>query len=160
MEDVQIGDEVKVGPATFSRVFMFTHKMADTTNAFVSLTTVSGAQVDLTSGHYIYANDALVAASTVSVGDVLRLGDGTYSTVEKVSAGQFAGLYNPQTVSGDVVVNGVISSTYTTAVEPTFAHAILAPLRAFSRAVGFEMTALESGGGALTGLAPRGQAAL
>ena len=157
MAELSIGDMVKVGFNEFSRVFMFTHKMADEAHTFVSLKTESGALLKLTSGHYLYANGALVAAKTVSVGDVLTLGNGETSAVAAVGTVDGTGLFNPQTVNGNVVVNGVVSSTYTTAVEPSFAHAILAPFRILNR-FGFSVTALESGGGVLADVAPRGQA--
>lgn len=156
MSDVSVGDMVKVGVNKFSRVFMFTHKMADTTNAFVELKTASGAELSLTSGHYLYINGALGAAKTVKNGDELRLGNGDVTTVVSVDSAQRAGLFNPQTVSGNIVVSGVLASTYTTAVEPTFAHAILSPFRMLA-SLGLSFASLESGGGALADMAPRGQ---
>eukprot|EP00173_Palmaria_palmata_P000965 Plantae.Rhodophyta-Palmaria_palmata.ctg14979.p1 GENE.Plantae.Rhodophyta-Palmaria_palmata.ctg14979~~Plantae.Rhodophyta-Palmaria_palmata.ctg14979.p1 ORF type:complete len:151 (+),score=17.94 Plantae.Rhodophyta-Palmaria_palmata.ctg14979:2-454(+) len=147
---------VKVGVNQFSRVFMFTHKMADAKNMFVTLNTAAGAQITLTPGHYLYANGALVAAKTVVAGDELTLGNGQVTQVTSVASAQGTGLFNPQTVSGNVVVNGVQASTYTTAVEPSFAHAVLSPFRALQNLVTF--TGLESGGGALADVAPRGQA--
>lgn len=45
------------------------------------------------------------------------------------SSGKELGLYNPQTLDGRIVVNGIIASTYTTAVIPEAAHALLTPLR-------------------------------
>lgn len=143
MEDVVVGDVVRVGRNMFSRVFMFTHKMAATTNHFVSLKT-GAAEIELTSGHYIYVNGALATASTVNVGDFLTLATGEASTVEAVGSSIRVGLYNPQTVSGDIVVSGVLASTYTAAVEPSLAHALLAPFRALS-AFGWTFAKLESG---------------
>jgi Hint module len=157
MDQVSIGDVVKVGVNEYSRVFLFTHKMSETVNKFVTLKTESGASLALTEGHYLYVNGALVAASTVNVGDMLTLGNGETSGVVAVGSVNGVGLFNPQTVNGNIVVDGVLSSTYTTAVQPSFAHAILAPFRMFST-FGFSLTALESGGGLLADIAPRGQA--
>lgn len=154
MSEVAVGDVVKVGVNDFSRVFMFTHKKADTTNQFVSLRTSTG-EIELTSGHYLYVNGALAAASTVNVGDSVTLASGAKTAVEAVGSVSRAGLYNPQTVSGNVVVNGVLASTYTTAVEPTFAHAVLSPFRMLAN-LGVTFTNLESGGGAMTSVAPKG----
>jgi hypothetical protein len=156
MHELAVGDSVKVGAGGYSRVFLFTHKLSDVPNTYVVLRTASGASLSLTKGHYIYANSVLVAASSVRVGDVLRLGDGSVSPVTMVGARAGAGLFNPQTLHGDVVVDGVVSSTYTSAVEPAFAHAILAPFRLLN-SFGFTVTALESGGGALANFLPRGQ---
>lgn len=155
MEDLAVGDMVKVGVNQFSRVFMFTHKLADTESTFLSIKTAE-TSLTLTPGHYLYVNGALAAAKTVSAGDSLTLGSGAVATVTSVAPVQATGLFNPQTVSGNVVVDDVLASTYTTAVEPTFAHAILAPFRALQSFV--TLTALESGGGALADVAPRGQA--
>lgn len=155
MDTLSVGDMVKVGPTEFSRVFMFTHKMSDVTQKFVSLSTASGAELSLTAGHFIYANGALVAAKNVQIGDVLTLGNGDSTSVISVASTMDAGLYNPQTVNGNVIVDSIISSTYTTAVEPSFAHAVLAPFRMLQN-FGLAFTTLESGGGVLAGVAPRG----
>lgn len=155
MDALSIGDSLKVGPNTFSKVFMFTHKMSDVSVDFLLIRTVSGASLSLTHGHYIYANNALVAAGSVAVGDELMLGDGGRSTVTSVSHVPSRGLYNPQTLNGDIVVNGVLASTYTTAVDPGFAHFVLSPLRALSR-FGLSYTGLESGGDRVASYAPGG----
>jgi hypothetical protein len=76
--------------------------------------------------------------------------------VSKVLA---TGLYNPQTLQGDVVVDNVRASTYTTAVEPAFAHAVLTPLRAAYSALGFSTASLEAGS-ALDRMLPSGPAAV
>lgn len=133
MSSLSIGDVVRVGPGPndFSPVFMFTHKLAGTTNRFVTLKTADGHAITLTPSHFIYSNDALIPASAVAPGATLSLASGHVSTVTSVSESTAAGLYNPQTAHGDIVVNGIIASTYTTAITPTFAHAALAPFRAF-----------------------------
>lgn len=157
MAELSIGDSVKVGLNQFSKVFMFTHKMSDVVHKFVTLETSSGASLALTKGHYIYADGALVAAGDVQIGSQVRLGSGATDTVVAVGSKISSGLYNPQTVNGDVVVNGIVSSTYTTAVEPSFAHAILAPFR-FMNSLGLHLTALESGSQRLADAAPSGAA--
>ncbi len=39
------------------------------------------------------------------------------------------GLYNPQTIDGDIVQEHLVSSTYTEALQFATAHSLLAPLR-------------------------------
>ena len=51
-----------------------------------------------------------------------------------VRSARKTGLYNPHTLHGDIVVDGVLTSTYTAAFSPTLAHVALAPLRALYRA--------------------------
>ena len=130
MDKVNIGDKVKVSNGLYSEVFMFTHKMADIKSDFVNVETTSGVSLKLTKGHFLYVNGAMTAAKTIKVGDSLELGNGGSTVVTSVSMEQSTGLYNPQTVHGDIIVNGVRVSTYTTTVEPMAAHSLLAPFRA------------------------------
>lgn len=158
MEDVSIGDIVKVGVNEYSRVFMFTHKMADTFNKFVSLRMAS-AKLDLSAGHYLYVNGALAAAETVVIGDIITIASGGEVAVEAVGSVNRAGLYNPQTMSGTIAVNGMLASTYTTAVDPSFAHAVLLPFRMLSN-IGMSFSGFDCGGGALGQAAPKGASVL
>eukprot|EP00171_Calliarthron_tuberculosum_P020789 IDg20789t1 len=56
MDKLAVGDHVVVGSDKVSEVFMFTHKVPIYAKEFVELSTDSGASVQLTHGHYIYAN--------------------------------------------------------------------------------------------------------
>jgi Hint module len=156
MDALSIGDMVKVSSDDFSPVFMFTHKLIDTVNNFVVLSTSSGEILTVTPGHFIYINDALSAASEAAVGSTLRLGTGGSTIITSVAATISTGLFNPQTAHGDIVVDGIVASTYTTAVDPSVAHILLAPLRAVYAFTGIRMTAFESGASSFVGIAPRG----
>lgn len=134
MRDLATGDNVAVGGGLTSTVFMHTHKDHSTGSAFVTLRTASGHVLTATAGHYIYVNGALAPASSAAVGDELTLASGAHSAVVEVGESVEDGLYNPQTLHGDIVVDGVLASTYTTAVEPALANALLAPARALYRA--------------------------
>jgi hypothetical protein len=126
MADLKVGDVVRVGAgaADFSKVYMFTHRDADVKAKFVKIATASGSEVRMTSGHYLYVNGQLQTARTVKVGDVVSAGN-----VTAVSSEWAEGFYNPHTMAGDIVVNGVKTSTYTDAVAPSLAHALLWPAR-------------------------------
>jgi hypothetical protein len=136
MAELQVGDKVLVGRGEFSEVYMFSHRMtaAEVQSEFVSIA-ASGAdgvaqKIELTSNHYLYVNGQLSAAGIVKVGDKLTLGAGAQVEVTSVSRVWGKGLYNPHTMHGDIVVNGILTSTYTTTVHPTLAHAALWPVRA------------------------------
>ncbi len=144
MDQLKVGDRVAVGGGVYSEVFMFTHKMDAVTHEFVSITTASGATIRLTAGHYLPLNGAYAAAGEARVGDRVSLSDGTTSAVVAVSQVWGRGLYNPQTTHGDIVVDGVRASTYTTAVQRTVAHALLAPLRLACAKLGVRFTLLDS----------------
>jgi Hint module len=159
MRDVTIGDRVHVGAGEYSDVFMFSHVVASTINMFIELVTNSGDKLALTPGHYLYVNGALASSETVVVGDTVELGDGAEATVESVSVVTKRGLFNPHTLHGDIVVDNIRTSTYTTAVQPAIAHSILlAPARAFYNAgLGSLLIGLlDSGADALAQCVPSG----
>ncbi len=159
MSEVVIGDVVRVEGNKYSPVFMFTHKLNDVSNKFTRLVTVTGTAITLTSGHYLRVNGAMRPASTVAVGDTLTLASGAAAAVRMVQTVDATGLYNPQTIDGSIVVDGVVASTYTTAVEMRTAHSLLAPLRTVYNALGLSTTALESGADRVASLLPDGAAA-
>jgi len=149
LADVAVGDEVRVapgsGPAAWSPVYMFTHKLARGAHTFVEMTTAAGAVLTATPSHLVYASGARVPAGTVAVGDALEVippgspaGEAVSSRVVAVRHVVRGGLVNPQTLHGDVVVNGVRASTWTTAVEPAVASGLLAPVRAAFRVAGVD----------------------
>jgi hypothetical protein len=145
MDELAVGDRIKVGNNLYSDIFMFTHKSPAVRNNFLVIGTVSGQAITLTPGHFIYLNNALVDSATAKVGDTIYLGSGAVSVVSSVSQTVEAGLYNPQTVHGDIVVNGIIASTYTTALPPGTAHALLLPLRALYSAFSLQVNCFDNG---------------
>ncbi|KAI0564970.1 hypothetical protein FGB62_22g469 [Gracilaria domingensis] len=130
MDQIAVGDMLLVGDHEYSPVFMFTHQQQGVQYTFISLRTEHVEQsLMLTAGHYLYANGLCVPAA-VKRGDWLYLADGSTTRVLEVSVRIAHGLYNPQTLQGDLVVNGIRVTTYTKSVEKITAHSLLAPLRA------------------------------
>lgn len=129
MKGLKIGDRVRVGPSQFSTVIMFTHKDTRPVSQFVRVKTKSHHSISLSPGHYLHVKEGLKAAESVQIGDVLTLSDGSCSPVVAVDYVTSSGLFNPQTIDGRIVVDGVLASTYTTAIHPTLAHVLLAPVR-------------------------------
>lgn len=156
MVDVQLGDRVMVASGKYSEVFMFTHKLASVRHSFVEIATKSGNSLTLTHGHYLYINGNLAAAASVRKGDTLALADNSLTEVSGVRTITSSGLFNPQTVHGDIVVNGIRASTYTMTVNPKTAHALLAPVRAVYERIGMSMSSFEAGANFLGSLLPSG----
>jgi hypothetical protein len=171
MAELQVGDTVHVGRGAFSQVFMFSHRIAaaDSKTLFVSITaTPDSAETSpakpssqgpllLSADHYLYANDALVAASTVKVGDQLESGSGAPLRVTHVERVWGSGLYNPHTMTGDIVVDDIKTSCYTTAVHPTLAHAALWPVRTlYSAGVDIVNHAFDNGSELIASVMPDG----
>lgn len=130
-----VGDVVAAPGGGTSTVFLFTHASppdAGRRHVYVELAAADGRTLTVTPSHYVYVGGGKrVPAGTVSVGDTLD--DATAGRcvpvvgVRRLVAPR--GLYNPQTLGGDLVVAGFRVSTYTTAIEPTAAHGLLAPVR-------------------------------
>mmetsp|Transcript_268 Transcript_268/g.873 ORF Transcript_268/g.873 Transcript_268/m.873 type:complete len:429 (+) Transcript_268:158-1444(+) len=124
MSELKAGDTVRVGPEAFSDVYMFTHRDLRARTTMVRIE--AGKHVlELSPGHYVPSNGKLVAAREVAVGDVVSAADGTRHEVSSVRKVRKVGLVNPQTIQGDIVVNNVVASTFTQAVHPTLARALL-----------------------------------
>ncbi|GAB0495858.1 hypothetical protein MMPV_007166 [Pyropia vietnamensis] len=154
---VRVGGVDEDGAAATSEVFLFSHKIAGGDHPFTRLITTAGA-LTASSGHYVYANGALKAAGAVVVGDTLETAAGHTAPVISIESVRAAGLYAPHTLHGDVIVDGFRVSTYTTAVAPGVAHALLAPVRAAYRA-GVDLLGdrLEGGSRFLASIAPKGK---
>ena len=66
--------------------------------------------------------------------------------------------YNPHTLNGDIVVNGIKTSTYTAAVEPSLAHSLLWPVRMlYSMGVNVVQGMFDQGSEAIVSLLPSGE---
>lgn len=149
MDALHVGDRVAVGGGAFSDVYLWTHRDAAATPLLVRLATAGGALLRLTPGHLVYLAAAagggaaataprLVAAADVAIGDALVL-DGpaaanastAAAVVVAVAREAGVGLYNPMTLAGTIVVDGIRCSTVTAAVPGGVAAAelLLAPLR-------------------------------
>lgn len=142
MRHLAIGDLVNVGGSKFSEVFMFTHQDASIMARFVNLTVASGEHVVITPNHYMYGGEGMKLAGDMQLGQVMQMFDGRLENVVRKEYLVRRGLYNPQTMQGDVVVNGFRASTYTKYVQKEMAHSLLAPLRAFYRICGAHISGL------------------
>jgi uncharacterized protein YjbI with pentapeptide repeats len=140
MDQLAVGERVLSAPGVYSDVYMFAHHLPSAEALFLSLDTAAGVSLSLTSGHYIYLShradtSPVLAPASSAIPHVSRvlLANGSTALVTGARFSRSTGVYNPQTVHGDIVVNGVVASTYTTAVAPAVAHGLLAPLRTLYR---------------------------
>lgn len=133
IDEIRIGDEVQTGDGSVTKVYAFSHRDFSTvSNNFIRLSTdIGNCSLTLTEGHYVYVNDKLLPAEQVTIGHAVMCRGQQKVTVTKVEKAIHAmGLFNIHTMSGDVVVDGVKVSTFTTAVEVMAASAMLTPVRA------------------------------
>lgn len=140
MDLLEVGDRVLVSPESvndkrYSTVFLFTHREPSVWHDFIKICTSQNCLL-LTSGHYIYVrqkcsnpSEVMIPAYMVQNGQCVQLGNSQWVHVNRVSNELSRGLYNPQTLQGDIVVDSIRATTYTTAMHPSTAHSIMFPLR-------------------------------
>eukprot|EP00184_Porphyridium_aerugineum_P002176 CAMPEP_0184695800 /NCGR_PEP_ID=MMETSP0313-20130426/3324_1 /TAXON_ID=2792 /ORGANISM="Porphyridium aerugineum, Strain SAG 1380-2" /LENGTH=618 /DNA_ID=CAMNT_0027154325 /DNA_START=224 /DNA_END=2080 /DNA_ORIENTATION=+ len=130
MDEVQIGDRVKVAAGKYSQVYFFGHRLADGMFDFVQLGLENGKQLELSKGHLVLSNNAWTRGEDVKQGDLLMdVTEGRSVAVVSITQVRKNGLYNPHTLDGEIVVNGIQASTYTEVLHPRLAHLMLLPER-------------------------------
>jgi len=135
MRHLEEGMRIRVSQHTYSPVFLFSHKNHRVKSKFIRLTTKSAHSITLTPSHYLYANGKLTAAKSVRLGDFLHTLDSGQSRVVNIESVSDYGFVAPHSLhSSDLFVNGVLASSFTTAVHPWVAHLLLSPVRALVHA--------------------------
>lgn len=112
MRDVCVGDRVQVSGGAFSDVFIISHNLPKAQAAYLQLVTQHNHILHVTPEHFVYVNGTLAPAASVSIGDRLTLADGNGSAVVSVATVWKDGVFNVLTLDGDIVVDGVLASTY------------------------------------------------
>jgi hypothetical protein len=163
MSELRMGDKVlsvrSDGSTFFDEIYMFGHKDERSKVEFVLLETDGGAALRLTQDHYLHVqrpNSAawsVIPASAAKVGDVvLVLRSGQINTtlshrIVSKSTVMDRGLFNPYTMHGSILVDGVLASCHSSfALDGLFsllgvpiAHGyqlVFAPIRALYRFLG------------------------
>lgn len=134
MDSLSTGDVVQSDTAgAVSPILAWTHKGERISTRFVNATTSFGSLV-ATVGHYVfvYTDDRteLIRMKDLTVGMNLVHESGAPAPIVSISKFFETGVWNPQTQSGTIVVDGFVASCYTEVVAPRAAHALLAPVRA------------------------------
>lgn len=133
----------------------FTHYVSHVWTRMVRLTAADNRTLVVSGGHFVYVHSCSkgCCCGGDSIGDgvgrqwecrradAVRVGDrlidatrGVPITVVKSESVNAKGLYNPQTFSGDIVVNGFVVTTFTTAVKNAHTgHALMTPWRLLER---------------------------
>mmetsp|Transcript_9985 Transcript_9985/g.23897 ORF Transcript_9985/g.23897 Transcript_9985/m.23897 type:complete len:500 (+) Transcript_9985:212-1711(+) len=136
MDQLNVGDVVRSGVwGETSAVHFFSHRESNSINTFLQISHSLG-NITLTPSHFLYANGGLVKAKNVKIGDSLQWTSGGQRSdpvVTSIEMVRRRGLYNPHTMQGTLIVDGIRTSCYTSTVHPGLAHIVLAPLRAFYR---------------------------
>jgi len=114
MASLQLGDEVLDAAGAYSPIYVFGHASAAKAS-YLTLALEGGRKITLSPDHYVPANGDLVYAKDVAVGDVLGYVDGgatETAAVASIDESVEVGMYNPYTLSGTIVVDGVVASCH------------------------------------------------
>lgn len=88
VDTLRVRDSIEVaGCDARMVVYAFTHANIAAQGLFVNLSTKSGSNLTLSSGHYLYVDGALTAAGVVRASDVVELANGRWDTVAEVLGG-------------------------------------------------------------------------
>lgn len=140
MSELQVGDVILSRPGKtprYSQVHMFSHREAKGSHSMIRLVTADGQRLVLSPLHYIMVrtdNETKVmkTAEKIAPGDrvytIAAWKDGSY-VVRTDVVQTSSGLYNPHTLDGEIVVNGVWTSCYTASLHPVLSHVALGLFR-------------------------------
>jgi len=166
MEQLQVGDSVLTQDGTFSEVYVMSHANPDVVGEFVSIKLANQQRLDATAKHFVFVSPKCdgsvqqVYASSVKEGMCMftRYGETgeQLQPVEEVSVSEKRGIYNPFTLSGSIVVNGVVASSHSdwfldeiaekygwTTMLPDIYQAVLMPARGLYHLMGAEVARRE-----------------
>mmetsp|Transcript_10008 Transcript_10008/g.20280 ORF Transcript_10008/g.20280 Transcript_10008/m.20280 type:complete len:274 (+) Transcript_10008:51-872(+) len=128
--DLKLGDYVRVGIETFEPIYFFGHRHPSIESEFLKIN-LGEEMLSVSSNHLVFDHSRLRRpAEALRPGDMVIHGPtGTLRTVQQISRSKQVGLYAPHTASGELIVDDILVSCFTTAISPTAAHALLAPIR-------------------------------
>lgn len=104
---LEIGD-FALSHEGFSEVYLLGHADNESVAEYLRLTTDNGTSIRLSKEHFIESNGRYVYAKDVKKGDRLAYGERVIG-IEKEKA---KGLWNPFTIAGTIVVDGVLASCH------------------------------------------------
>lgn len=145
MQDLEIGDVVLVSKGIYSPIYTFTHRDLKVKSTFISILLRNGHNLEVSPGHHLYIKNrnTVVAAESVKFGDDLLDADQDTSQVISIDRVVKSGLFNPHTVQGDILVNGVLTTTYTNSITDSISHTLLSPFRLSFKYFGLTTSWLE-----------------
>ena len=123
----------------FSEVYLLGHADNETVLEYLRLTTDNSTSIRISKEHFIQSNGRYVYAKDVKKGDRLAYGE----TVVRIETEEARGLWNPFTVAGTIVVDGILASCHSdwfledmpawmrpsAAIIPSIYQTLMAPAR-------------------------------
>jgi len=117
MKDLNAGDKVLTSDGKHQMMYSMNHYHTSKKTVFVQIKTDLELEqpLELTHNHLLYVADNInpVPASAVQVGDIVQTLEGGKEVLE-INRITRDGFYNPLTMDGTIIVDGIIASAYTT----------------------------------------------
>jgi hypothetical protein len=109
-----IGDRVQVGINKFEKVYSCGHYKPEVFADFLLIKASSDTELTVSEDHLIFSStrNAFVKATSLQSGEILVTGEGNRVTINSIKRIKAQGAYAPFTPSGQLVVNGIMASTY------------------------------------------------
>jgi hypothetical protein len=154
MDELHIGDQVLVGDGSYQPIYSFGHKAPNVFTDYLQIFFAGNAMknpkkpLEISPRHMLYVYNKedgkrmAIPAQDLTIGDWLVRGE-TGAAVEVMSIHKRTrrGAYTPMTATGDIVVNGVVTSVYveleefqpylSSAMQLWLQHAAFAPYRLY-----------------------------
>ena len=108
ISDLKIGDKVLVEDGKYSTVYSFGHRNEDVLTTYLQF----NQQLEISEDHMVHVDGNFAPASTVKLGSTLRDASGNGVVVTDIATVQKHGAFSPFTLSGKVVVNGMLASNF------------------------------------------------
>lgn len=108
ISDLKIGDKVLVEDGKYSTVYSFGHRNEDALTTYLQF----NQQLEVSEDHMVHVDGKFAPASTVKLGSTLRDASGNGVVVTGIATVEKRGAFSPFTLSGKVVVNGMLASNF------------------------------------------------
>ncbi|KAI2501319.1 desert hedgehog-like protein [Fragilaria crotonensis] len=125
MKDLVVGDRVLTGSGTYEPVYSFGHRHDSIKSTYLQIETNQGRPLEISPNHMVFVSKGhAVPAGILKEGDGLLLSDGELTTIRSITTVDRRGVYAPFTLSGSIVVNGIVASSYVS-LQPSSEYLLL-----------------------------------
>lgn len=113
MQHLRIGDMVLVKDGYFEPVYSFGHYDSSSHGNFLRISVSSKSALTISREHMLFVRSKnFIPASLVRIGDELLDASGASTKVERIESVVSQGLFAPFTPSGQLVINGIVVSSF------------------------------------------------
>ena len=114
IQDVQVGDRVLTSGSQYETVYSFGHYNTEDGGEYLQIHTDDTKRpLELSDNHMVFVEGGrCIPASLLKRGDRVVLGSGDTALIRRINSVKRQGMYAPFTLSGTIVVDGVLASSF------------------------------------------------